>query len=594
MGEILNRLNFQLLTTVLMVAVSAVGMLASPVCVNVHAADDTNAKADSSGQLSTEQQRIAEKYKHLEEVLLRMAELTATTDPQRAELLRKTVAQSKQRLIGVQFEKLVELLDRQRLSRAIEGQRDVERDLIQLLELLLSEDRAKRIAAEKTRIRKYLKHLNRIIRKQKALEGRTEGKGDAKKLAQEQGQLGDQTGRLSGQMKSDEELGKPGGGEKSSEKSGEKDDDKSGDKKDGGDKGKKSGDAKDRKEGSKAGGKSEQKSAQESGQQGGHKGDQQGGKDSQGKPSDKSSPGQSGGKSGEQNGKQSEESSGNQSEQQSQQPQSQADNPARKRLEAARQKMKEAQEALEKAKHEGAVEKQEEALRQLEQAKAELEKILRQLREEEMKRMLTALGARFAKMLKLEREVYKGTVLLDKVPKAQRGHEHEIGTGRLAGKQSKITVEADKVLLLLKEDGTAVAFPEAVSQMREDMQQAAARLGQNRVGKITQGLEEDILAALEEMIEALKKELEKLEEQKSQQSQQGGEKQDPALIETLAELKMIRALQMRVNRRTDRYGKLIDGEEARNHELQEALRRLAQREARIYEVTRKLDLEKGK
>jgi len=208
--------------------------------------------------------------------------------------------------------------------------------------------------------------------------------------------------------------------------------------------------------------------------------------------------------------------------------------------------------------------------------------------------MLTTLHARFEKMLKLEREVYKGTVLLDKVPKEQRSHEHEIRAGRLAGKQSKIIIEADKTLLLLKEDGTAVAFPEAVSQMRGDMQEAAERLGRNRVGKITQGIEEDILAALEEMIDALKKEIEKLEEQKAQDSQQQGRQQDPALIEMLAELKMIRALQMRVNRRTTRYGKLVDGVEARNPELQEALRRLAEREARIHEVTRKLGLEKDK
>ena len=40
----------------------------------------------------------------------------------------------------------------------------------------------------------------------------------------------------------------------------------------------------------------------------------------------------------------------------------------------------------------------------------------------------------------------------------------------------------------------------------------------------------------------------------------------------LAELKMIRALQMRVNRRTERYSKLIEGEQAENAELVEALR----------------------
>ena len=81
MSEIFNRITTKLLTIVLMATVLTAGMLAVPMCGNAFAADDTNTKADSLGQLSTEQQRIADKYKHLEEVLLRMAELTASTDP---------------------------------------------------------------------------------------------------------------------------------------------------------------------------------------------------------------------------------------------------------------------------------------------------------------------------------------------------------------------------------------------------------------------------------------------------------------------------------------------------------------------------------
>ena len=54
---------------------------------------------------------------------------------------------------------------------------------------------------------------------------------------------------------------------------------------------------------------------------------------------------------------------------------------------------------LEEAKRKDAAEEQQEAIRELEQAKAELEKILRQLREEELERMLVMLEARFRKML---------------------------------------------------------------------------------------------------------------------------------------------------------------------------------------------------
>ena len=141
----------------------------------------------------------------------------------------------------------------------------------------------------------------------------------------------------------------------------------------------------------------------------------------------------------------------------------------------------------------------------MQQAKADLEEILRQLREEEIERMLAMLEARFRKMLQMQEEVYEGTVRLDKVPAAERTHNHEIEASRLSGKESQIVVEVDKALLLLREDGTAVAFRRPPSRCATTCSRSSTRLAQAKVGKITQSIEEDIIAALKEMIEALKK-----------------------------------------------------------------------------------------
>ena len=78
-----------------------------------------------------------------------MAELTAPSDPRRAALLRQAVAQSEQRHIEQQFDKLVELLRQDRLAVVVTNQGEVQQDLAKLLELLLSEDRSKRIESEK-------------------------------------------------------------------------------------------------------------------------------------------------------------------------------------------------------------------------------------------------------------------------------------------------------------------------------------------------------------------------------------------------------------------------------------------------------------
>jgi hypothetical protein len=487
----------------------------------------------SADKLSLEQRRIAEKYKHLEDVLLRMAEMNAATDPKRAALLKKAVAQSKDQLIGVRFERLVELLGQDSLSRALENQSELDQDLYALLELLMSENRSKSIENEKKRIQEYLKQLGTIIKQEKDIQARTNGGDDSKRLAGEQNKVAKKTGDLAKDIQKNEE--KPQGGVK-------KPDAKKAEE----------GKGKDGKEGQGKGGKE--------------------GKDGKGKEG-------KGGKDSDGKGGQCEG-----------EPQSGPENPAKKRLEAAQKRMQEAEKQLEEAKRQGAVEKEEDAIRELEQAKAELEEILRQLREEEIARLLAMLEARFRKMLQMQEEVYEGTIRLDKVPATERTHNHEIEASRLSGKESQIVVEVDKASLLLREEGSAVAFPEAVDQMREDMQQVVTRLAQTKVDKITQSIEEDIIAALKDMIAALKKAQKENKEKKPPGDCSGS--CEPPLIDMLAELKMIRALQMRVNTRTTRYSKMIEGEQADNAELVEAIRRLAEREQRIYRVTK--DLEMGK
>ncbi len=154
--------------------------------------------------------------------------------------------------------------------------------------------------------------------------------------------------------------------------------------------------------------------------------------------------------------------------------------------------------------------------------------------------------------------------------------------------------DVEEALRLLREEGSAVAMPEALTQVRDDMVQIENRLGQGKTEVLTQAIETDVIKELEEIIDAFKKAKEKAENPKKPPGPSNGEPQDPPLIEKLAELKMIRALQMRVNRRTDRYSKLIEPghEQATKDDVLEALRHLGDQQKRVYEITR--DLEMGK
>jgi len=524
--------------------------------------DGSNAAAETAApqqeqppeSLEARQRHLADEYKRLENVLLRMAELTAATDPRRAALLKKVVAQSKQRLIDVQFEKIVELLAGDQLSRAEENQQKVGQDLEVLLKLLLSENRAKRIESEKARIRAYLKQRNQIINRQKSVQGRTASGDDAKPLAEEQARLAQDTGGLAKQIHDNEESG------------------------------------------GEAGSPGEEKKPADDTLPGGEK--EAGKKDAppEGGPKD-TSPGEKPSAEGSSQGSPQGSPEGSPQGQPAAPAEAPAEtppeeqNPARQRIEAARKRMREAEQKLRQAEREGATQRQEEAIRDLEQAKAELEAILRQLREEEIEQMLTALEARFAKMLEMQREVYLGTQRLDKAAPEGLSHDQEIEAGRLSSREAEIVLEADKALVLLHEDGTAVAFPEALSQAGDDMRQVVERLAQAKVGQITQGIEEEIIAALEEMRQALQQALEDAEQRRQQQGEMPpGEPQDPSLVDLLAELRMIRALQLRVNTRTQRYSKLITGSPADNSDLLDALKRLAKRQERIQRITRDLEL----
>ena len=140
-----------------------------------------------------------------------------------------------------------------------------------------------------------------------------------------------------------------------------------------------------------------------------------------------------------------------------------------------------------------------------------------------------------------------------------------------------------------------MAFPEAVDQMRDDMKQVVEFLAAVKVGKLTQSVEQDIIAALEETIAALDKSIKDLEKKRtpSGQSPAAGQPGEMPLVDKLSELKMIRALQMRINKRTQRYGEMIKGEQAETPDLLKSLEALAERQQRVYRATADLQQQRN-
>jgi hypothetical protein len=259
--------------------------------------------------------------------------------------------------------------------------------------------------------------------------------------------------------------------------------------------------------------------------------------------------------------------------------------PGRDEVEQARREMKRAAEELKQKDHDKASTHQDEAIAKLREAKEQLEETLRQLREEERKMFLATMEARFQKMMAMQLLVYNATLQLGKVESDDWSGRHTSQSIKLARDEEAIVAEAGKALTLLQAEGTSVAFPEAIEQLRDDMLTIVHLLERSEVGNLTQQIEREIIEALEEMIEAFQKELEDSEEESEPSEQQQGEPGETGLVDALAELRMLRSLQVRINRRTKTIGDEITGEQATDAIFVDQLQELAKRQARIQRAT---------
>lgn len=617
--------------------------------------------------LASEQAQVAQRFKRLEELLLKSSEIEASSNPSRAALLQQAAQLGKQAQLAEMLARAAKSLDQKQYSQAVEDQKVSRESLKRLLELLQSENRQDRVREERDQVRRWIEETDRLLRLQSSLRGRTEGGQKTEKAASDQAKLAEKAGQIADELDGDQSKKE---GEKEAAESSEKEaqpkpseskpgeskpseskpsESKSGDSSEqNGKEGPKSGDQSDKeaqgkpekneagdkqagdekpepddksKEGEPKDGQSKdgEKPSKDSEKEGSEKQGSESGKPSS-KESDSQEPGSEQSKD-KQNGKPSEskpsqsqqgesqqgesqqsgeQQSGEQGEKQ--QPQSPTQKAAQ-RIKQAQQRMKEAQEKLDDAEREGAVEKQRAAEQELQAAMEQLEEILRQLREEEIERSLAALESRLRAMLQAQNKVLEETERLQEIGGDAADRQVAIRASNLSVEERKILAEGQRALLLLREEGTSAAFPEAMSQVLIDVQTVVDRLAQADAGKLTVSIEKEIVSSLEEMIEALvavQKEQKKRKEQKqSPGQQQQGQQGEQPLVDKLAELRLIRTLQLRVNKRTQGLAEMLKDPDdvvgqAEADDVNDQLRNLAERQASIQEVTRDIVVGKTK
>jgi len=541
----------------------AVGMIGCCLSTLAHAIQPAAVDEHAGQRLAEREQDVLRQFRDLEKTFLRLADLLSTSDPRRSALLRSVFEQARTEEVGDRLDAIVQLLEKEQFLKAGSNQTSAIGKLRLLLDLLESGDADKRLANTKEEVKQFLARLSKLISRQRDIEGSTEAGGKESQLSDRQAALADETRGLSGDIGSfaermevrdspadgkESEPGSKGEGSKGEGSKGE------------GSKG----------EGSKGEGSKGEGSKGEGSKGEGSKGEGSKGEGSKGEADSEASEGEDGeGQAGSQNDGDDEPSRARRTKQ---------------RLESAEKRMRKAREKLEQAQRRDARSEQEKAIEELETARAELEEILRQMREEEVERLLVQLEARVRAMLRAEKAVLAGSEKLATEAHTPLDRERQLEAVRLSREQGLISNDAVKALALVRDDGSAVAIPEALEQVREDSVQAAARLARGDVGGTTRGILQDIVLSLGEMLAALEKA--QREQQAKSESKSGGRPAEPEeqpLVDKLAELKMIRSLQMRVNTRTKRYSQLLleGAETVEEPELVEALDRLADRQRKI-------------
>ena len=279
--------------------------------------------------------------------------------------------------------------------------------------------------------------------------------------------------------------------------------------------------------------------------------------------------------------------------------------PGRKQIEDAIEAMKKAEEKIRQRKNDDAAQDETEAIKKLEDAKKKLEELLRQLRQEEIERLLAKLQQRCERMLALQIAVRGGTVKVAKDVDSHDGKKPDRSDQQAANKLSDdedvIVREANQAIQILESEGSAVAFPFVFKGVRDDMISVSRRLRTTDVGKFTVRLEDDIIQQLKEMIEALKQA--RKENQKPPPPPPPGNPpptgpQDQPLLKLVQELKLIRSMQIQVNKRTVDWAKEYSGDQApdpskartkeerdRMENVQKETKNLGERQKEIADIT---------
>jgi len=231
---------------------------------------------------------------------------------------------------------------------------------------------------------------------------------------------------------------------------------------------------------------------------------------------------------------------------------------------------------------------QQEAIEQLERAAKELAEEIAAEQERIESEQLAKIDELLQKVLDGQRQISEATIKAYEARDAETGdydRPEQLKLAELADGEGELSGDVARVRDMLAEEGSAVVFPIVLEQVQDDLDGAQRRLASLSAGEVTQGIQKDIELALREMIESIREELSDRRNKADAGEGAGGGGGgggDAPLVPPVAELKMLRRLQMRIAEQTETLNAKIDALPA--DQASETHARLAKRQQQLQEM----------
>lgn len=260
-------------------------------------------------------------------------------------------------------------------------------------------------------------------------------------------------------------------------------------------------------------------------------------------------------------------------------------------LSNAGKKMDQAGQQSQKGESQQAEEKQEEAQKDIEEAEQALEEAERQyaslMAEEKLAQMENTLG----KLLYAQKKVNEKTIEMETARLKNGGtwtRPNRIKVQGLGDEQGKVATESEDLMKKMQEEDSTV-FSWVLQTAIDDMSLVKDLLKKDvQTDEYTQGLERDIERKMQELLDALKKEMANRKKKKGPQGAGGGGG-GGRLVPPIAELKMLRQMQLSLKKKTEDFDRQLKKDKTDEFDdvQRTIVKRLAHEQGTLSDLTRK-------